>query len=143
MAHERPNFSRIASENEQAAEQALARGDFVEAYLRVHALMEGLLRLFLRIPDGDEVSFNQLIQRYQAHLEEVRYTVPSFMHELMQLHRRRDQIVRHLWQEGLSSTNSATEAAARAAVAMCGLFIDWLVSFDPEIGAEDGGGDGG
>ena len=138
MAQQRPSFSVIAIENEQAAEQALARGDFAEAYLRVHALMEGLLRLFLRVPEGDEVTFNELIQRYQAHLEDVRYTVPSFMPELTQLNRRRDQIVQHLWRQGLALTNHQTEAAARAAVVMCGLFIDWLESFDPDV--TDGAG---
>lgn len=133
MAQQTPSFSVIATENEEAAEQALARGDFAEALLRVHSLMEGLLRLFLRVPEAEEVSFNDLIQRYQAHLEDVRYTVPSFMHELAHLNRRRSEILHRLWRRGLSFTNEQAEPAARAAVAMCGMFIDWLESFDADV----------
>lgn len=133
MEEARPDFSLIVSDNEQAAAQALARGDFVQAYLLVHALIEALLRLFLRIPDGEDLSFNDLIHKYRAYLEKAHYPIPTFIDELTQFNRRRNQIVHQLWRKGLSFTNRQTEAAARAAVMMYRLFIEWLDTFDPEI----------
>ena len=62
----RPNFSLIVSDNKQAAAQALARQDFVQAYLLMHALIEALLRMFLRVPEDGDVKFNKLIQKYRV-----------------------------------------------------------------------------
>lgn len=129
----RPNFSLIVSDNEQAVAQALAREDFVQAYLLVHALIEALLRLFLRVPEEEEASFNDLIQKYRAYLEEEHYPIPTFFDELTQFNRRRNRIVHQLWRKGFSFTNRQTEPAARAAVIMYGLLIEWLETFDHEI----------
>ena len=129
----RPDFSIIVRDNEQAAAQALADESFVQAYLLVHALIESLLRVFLRISEGKDVSFHNLIRKYQSYLKEQDYPIPTFMNELTQLNRRRNRIVHRLWRKGFSLTNRQTEPAARAAVTMYGLLIEWLETFDPEI----------
>ena len=129
----RPDFSIIIKDNEQATAQALADGHFVQAYLLVHALIEALLRLFLRVPEAEDVSFDRLIQKYRSYLEEKRYPFPTFIDELTQFNRRRNRVVHQLWRKGHSFTNRQTEPAARAAVIMYGLLIEWLEMFDPEI----------
>ena len=129
----RPDFSLIVSDNETATAEALARGDFVQAYLLVHALLEALLRLFLRIPADEDINFNGLIYKYRQHLEMADYPIPTFIDELVQFNRRRNRIVHQLWRKGSSFTNRETESAARAAVVMYGLFIEWLETFDSEI----------
>jgi len=129
----RPDFSTIIRDNEQAAAQALADGHFVQAYLLVHALIEALLRLFLRISEEKNVSFDNLIQKYRSYLEEEHYSFPTFIDELTQFNRRRNRIVHQLWRKGHSFTNRKTEPAARGAVMIYGLLIEWLETFDPEI----------
>jgi hypothetical protein len=130
----RPDFSIIIKDNEHAAAQALADGHFVEAYLLVHALIEALLRLFLGIPKEKDVSFDKLIKRYRDYLKEQHYPFPTFIDELTQFNRRRNRIVhRLLWRKGYSFTNRETEPAARGAVMMYGLLIEWLETFDSEI----------
>lgn len=130
---ERPDFSVIIKENEQAAAKALADGHFVQAYLLVHALIETLLRLFLRIPEDKDVSFNELIQEYRSYLAHEGYPFPTFIDELTNFNRRRNRIVHQLWRKSHSFTNRETEPAARAAVTMYGLLIEWLETFEPEI----------
>jgi len=129
----RPDFSIIIKDNEHAAAQALASGQFVQAYLLVHALIEALLRLFLHIPEGKNVSFDNLIKEYRSYLEEEHYPIPTFVNELTQFNRRRNRIVHCLWRKGHSFTNRETETAARGAEMMYGLLIEWLETFDPEI----------
>jgi len=129
----RPDFSIIIKDNEQAAAQALANGHYVEAYLFVHALVEALLRLFLRVPQEKDVGFAKLIQKYQAYLKKEGYPFPTFLDELTQFNRRRNRIVHQLWRRGYSFTNRQAEPAAHAAVMMYGLLIEWLETFDPEI----------
>jgi len=129
----RPDFSIIIKDNEQAVAQALADGRFVQAYLLVHALVETLLRLFLRIPEQEDVRFHDLIQKYRSRLDEEGYPFPTFIDELTQFNRRRNRIVHRLWRKGYSFTNRQAEPAARAAVMMYGLLIEWLETFDPEI----------
>ena len=128
----RPDFSIIIKDNEQAAAQALADGHFVQAFLLVHALVEALLRLFLRIPE-EEDSFDKLIRKYRSYLDQERYPFPTFIDELTQFNRRRNRVVHQLWRKGHSFTNRQTEPAARGAVVMYGLLIEWLEMFDPEI----------
>lgn len=130
---ERPDFSVIIKDNEQAAANALADAHFVQAYLLVHALIEALLRLFLRIPEDKDVSFNELIQEYRSYLEREGYPFPTFIDELTQFNWRRNRIVHRLWRKGHSFTNRETEPAARGAITMYGLLIEWLETFDPEI----------
>lgn len=129
----RPDFSIIIKDNEQAAAQALADGHFVQAYLLVHVLIEALLRLFLRVPEEKDVSFDNLIKEYRSYLEEEHYPFPMFINELTQFNRRRNRIVHRLWRKGHSLTNRETEPAARGAVMMYGLLIEWLETLDPEI----------
>jgi hypothetical protein len=129
----RPDFSIIVKDNEQATAQSLADGQFVQGFLLIHALIEALLRLFLRIPEEDRVSFDGLIQRYRFYLDEQQYPIPTFIEELTQFNRRRNRIVHQLWRKGYSFTNRQTEPAARGAVLMYGLLIEWLETFDPEI----------
>lgn len=129
----RPNFSIIVRDNEQAAAQALTDGNYVQAYLLVHALIEALLRLSLRVSEETDISFNNLIKKYQSYLESEHYRIPTFIDELTQFNRRRNRIVHQLWRSGFSFTNSQTEPAAHAAVTVYGLLIEWLETFDPEI----------
>lgn len=129
----RPEFSFIVRDNEQAAAQALADGNYVQVYLLVHALIEALLRLFLHISEGTNTSFHHLIQKYRSYLEKEHYQIPTFIDELTQFNQRRNRIVHQLWRRGFSFTNRQTEPAARTAVMMYGLFIEWLETFDPEI----------
>jgi hypothetical protein len=129
----RPNYSIIIEDNEQAAAEALAAGNFVQTYLLVHALIEALLRLFLRIPEDKDVRFANLVQEYRSYLEQKHYPFPTFIDELTQINRRRNRIVHQLWRKGHSFTNRQTEPVARAAVMMYGLLIEWLETFDSEI----------
>ena len=129
----RPDYSIIIKDNEQAAAEALAAGNFVQAYLLVHALIEALLRLFLHIPENHNINFADLIKKYQSFLEQKHYPIPTFVDELIQFNRRRNRIVHQLWQKGYSFTNRQTEPAARAAVIMYSLLIEWLETFDSEI----------
>jgi hypothetical protein len=130
--HERPDFLAIISDNENAAAQAIADQHFVQAFLLVHSLMESLLRFFLRAAE-DDVTFNQLIHRYEDYLKKHHYPFPTFAKELTQFNRRRNRIVHQLWEKGYSHTNKHAEPAAHAAVTLYSLFIEWLETFDPEI----------
>ena len=129
----RPNYSIIIKDNEQATVEALAAGNFVQAYLLVHALIEALLRLFLRIPKDKDLSFANLVEDYRSYLEREHYPYPTFIDELTQFNRRRNRIVHQLWRKGHSFTNRQTEPAARAALMVYGLLIEWLETFDSEI----------
>ena len=129
----RPSYSLIIKDNEQAAAEALAAGNFVQAYLLVHALIEALLRLFLHIPEDKDVSFANLVQQYRSYLEQQHYPFPTFIDELTKFNQRRNRVVHQLWRKGHSFTNRQTEPAARAAVMMYGLLIEWLETFDSEI----------
>lgn len=116
-----------------AAAEALAARNFVQAYLLVHALIEALLRLFLRVPEENNASFADLVEKYRSYLKQMNYPYPTFIDELIQFNRRRNRIVHQLWQKGHSFTNRQTEPAARTAVIVYGLFIEWLETFDSEI----------
>lgn len=129
----RLDFSIIIKDNEQAAAQALADGHFAQAYLLVHALVEALLRLFLRMPEEEDVSFDKLIQKYRSYLDEEGYPLPTFIGEMTQFNRQRNRVVHQLWRKGYSFTNCQAEPAARGAVMMYGLLIEWLETFDQEI----------
>ena len=129
----RPDFSTTIKDNEAAAAQAFEDGNFLQAYLLVHALIESLLRLFLRIPEGQTVSFDGLVKKYEAYLKRQEYPTPEFVDDLTKFNRRRNRVVHHLWHKGYSSVNRQSEAAAHASVILYGLFIEWLETFDPEI----------
>ncbi len=121
----------------------MADGNFIQAYLLIHALIEALLRLFLQIPEQDRKSFSSLIQSYRSHMQEKEYPIPTFMDELTQFNKRRNRIVHQLWRKGYSDTNQNTEEAARMAVLMYGLFIEWVQTFDSGIEGYGFDNDGG
>ena len=123
----------IVEDNEQAAADALSRGDCVQAFLLVHVLVESLLRTFLKVDGEKEVRFSDLIKMYNSYLESEHYPSPAFVDDLTKLNRRRNRIVHRLWKDGFSLTNSRTEGQAHAAVFLYGLFIEWLETFDKTI----------
>ena len=131
MSDTRLDFSFIVRDNEAAAARALAAGEFIQAYLIVHALIESLLRIFLRV--HEETTFHALIERYKEFLKEEGQPEPTFVKELTELNRRRNRIVHQLWRRGFSFTNRQSKPAASAAVIVYGLFIEWLETFDSEI----------
>ncbi|HUT75433.1 MAG TPA: hypothetical protein VM221_11455 [Armatimonadota bacterium] len=127
-----PDFSLIIADNEAAAGRAFETGNFVHAYLLVHALVESLLRAFL----GNQLeaaNFCTLVDGYKRWLQQEKYPYPTFANELVEFNRRRNRIVHQLWRKGFSFTNRQAEPAARAAVVMYGLLIEWLADFQPEI----------
>ncbi len=111
----------------------MAAGNFVQAYLLLHALIEALLRLFLRIPEDKDFTFARLVEKYRFYLDQEHYPHPTFIDELTQFNRRRNRIVHQLWRKGHSFTNRLTEPAARSALMMYGLLIEWIETFDSEI----------
>ncbi len=133
MTDARPDFSVIINDNEAAAARALKSGDYVHAYLLIHALMESLLRIFLGVHEN--ATFDALIKRYEQFLKEQGQTESTFVQDLTEFNRRRNRIVHHLWRKGYSFTNRQAAAAASAAVITYGLFIEWLETFDPDIKA--------
>ena len=126
------DFSLIVRDNEAAVKAAFQRGDNVQAFLLVHALVESLLRAFLHIQEED-VKFSRLIQHYEAYLKEHSPGISTFIDELTQFNRRRNRIVHQLWRKGFSFTNRQDKDAAAAAVLMYGLLIEFLQTFEPEL----------
>jgi hypothetical protein len=129
----RPDFSATIKDNETAAAQSFEDGNFLQAYLLIHSLIESLLRFFLRIPEGQVVTFDGLVQKYGAYLKRQEYPTLDFVDDLTNFNRRRNRIVHHLWHKGYSLVNKQSEGAAHASVILYGLFVEWLETFDPEI----------
>ena len=127
-----PEFKAIVADNERAARDALDRGDFVQAFLLVHTLVESLLRQFLG-QTGHKHSFDALINKYEEFLQSVSYPIPTFVNELTQFNRRRNRIVHNLWRSGYTVTNKSAKQAAAGATIIYGLLIEWLETFDPDI----------
>lgn len=134
MTEPRPDFSFIVRDNEAAAARALQERNFVHAYLLVHAVVESLLRVFLK-DHRQRVTFDKLIEGYSRFLSEQDYPEPTFVKELTEFNRRHSWCTIRLRRRGFSFTNREAEPAARAAVTMYGLFIEWIETFDPEITA--------
>jgi len=132
MSKNFPEFKVIVTDNEHAVRHALDRGDFVQAFLLIHALIESLLRHFLHYT-GRKSTFDGLIKKYEEYLQSESYRFPTFVKELTEFNRRRNRIVHNLWQRGYTFTNKSSEPAAGAAIIMYGLLIEWLETFDPEI----------
>jgi hypothetical protein len=128
----RPDFTLMVRDNETAAAAALQRGDYMQAFLFVHVAVESLLRIFLRVTE-EEVTFHSLVARYENFLRDQRAGAPTFVNELTQFNRRRNRMLHQLWRKGYTYTNSQAEGAARGAVMMYGLLIEWLETYDPEI----------
>jgi hypothetical protein len=120
-------------DNESAVARSLADANYVQSYLLVHALTEALLRAVLG-RDDDRLSFNDLINAYRMFLDQNNYPIPTFVDDLVQFNRRRNRIIHQVWRKGYTATNEQTEPAARAAVLMYGLLIEWFETFDDSIG---------
>lgn len=128
--------AEVVRDNELAARAAIDRGDYVLAFLLVHALVESLFRTFLN--DGRErVSFGDLVKRYAGALDTSLSGVTTFVDEFTQFNRRRNRIVHELWLRGYSCTNERAKDAALLAVTMYGLFIEFLQTYAPSL-AEHG-----
>ena len=130
------DFALIIGDNEKAVRLALQRGDHVQAFLLVHSLVESLLRIFLARTRGDE-KFQQLVQAYRVILEQESPGITSFVEELTQFNRRRNRIVHELWRKGYTYTNHHARDAATSAVAMYGLLVEFVQTYDPTV-AETG-----
>jgi hypothetical protein len=96
MPPHRPDISLIVKDNETVAAQMLDEGNYVSAYLLMHALVESLLRLLLRKYDVKK-SFSRLIDLYMLFLKSRDYSKPTFVKELMKFNKRRNRIVHELW----------------------------------------------
>lgn len=133
MSTNPPRNVLVVQDNESAVSRSLASGNFVQAYLLVHALTESLLRAVLGHSDN-RLSFSELIDEYKTFLDQNKYPFPTFMNELVRFNRRRNRIVHQLWQKGFTETNAQTELAAHAAVKMYSLLMEWFDTFDDSIG---------
>jgi hypothetical protein len=127
-------FKRIVCDNESAAAGAFERGDYVQSFVLLHVLVEGLLRAFLKIHD-EHKTFNSLVDKYESFLRESYAGPPTFVDELRKMNQRRNRIVHQLWQKGFTETNTQASSAAHAALTVYGLLIEWLETFDPEVAA--------
>ncbi len=126
------DFSLIINDNENAAREAFDRGDYLQAFLLIHTLIESLLRLFLKETDK-EIKFSTLIKKYNQFLDQQKYPVKTLVKELTEFNRRRNRIVHQLWHKGYSYTNRQSKSAANTALILYGLAIEFLKTFDPEI----------
>ena len=126
------DFSLIIKDNEGAVQEAFDRGDYLQAFILIHTMLESLLRLFLNVKD-EKVNFSSLIKRYDKFLENEHYPVKTLVDELIQFNRRRNKIIHQLWGKGYSYTNRQSKGAAEAALILYGLSIEFLETWDPEI----------
>ena len=132
MMSERLDFKLIIQDNEKAARQAFDRGDYLQAFLLIHTLLESLLRLFLKETE-EEVKFSRLVKKYDHFLEDQNYPVKTLVEELTEFNRRRNRIIHQLWRKGYSYTNHQSKDAANAALILCGLAVEFLETWEPEI----------
>ncbi|MCL5421042.1 MAG: hypothetical protein M1461_01025 [Nitrospirae bacterium] len=123
------DFSFIIGDNESTVRNAMNRGDYVQAILLVHCLVESLLRTFLG-EMGEEIKFSALVKRYENFLQAQSYSIPTFTQDLLQFNKRRNRIVHQLWRKGYTFTNRQAEDAARVSVFIYGLLIEFLETFD-------------
>jgi len=126
------DFTIIIKDNENSVQTAFDRGDYLQAFLLIHALIESLLRQFLNEND-EEVKFSTLINRYELFLKKEHYECKTLVNELTQFNRRRNRIIHQLWKKGYSNTNSQSKEAAEAALTLYSLAIEFLETWDQEI----------
>ena len=119
--------SNIINDNEKIAHDAFNRGDYVQAFLLLHTLIESLLRVFLKEHD-EEIKFSKLIVKYKTFLGDNNYFQETFVKEFINFNKRRNRIVHQLWEKGYSDTNTKSKSAANAALILYGLLIEFLVS---------------
>lgn len=129
---EKNHFALVVADNERAAQAAIDRRDFVEAFLLLHALTEALLKTFLEKED-ERMRFDDLVREYEKYLKAEHQKEPAFVKELREFNRRRNRIIHNLWRKGFTLTNKWTEQAAGAALITYSLLIEWLETFDSEI----------
>ncbi len=129
---ERPDFTLIIQDNEKAAREAFDRGDYLQAFLLIHTLLDSLLRLFLKETE-EEIKFSMLVRKYEQFLEDQNYSVKTLVKELTELNRRRNRIIHQLWRKGYSYTNRQSRDAANTALITYGLAIEFLETWEPEI----------
>ena len=121
----------VVSDNEAAAKAAYQRGDYVSSFLLIHALVEGLFRVFLGKTKGE--SFNCLIKAYEKFLIQQGQTNTTFVKELTEFNKRRNRVIHQLWRKGYTVTNEKLAPSCQAAFQVYGLFIEWLETFEPQI----------
>ena len=129
---QRPNLSNIINDNEKVARDAFDRGDYLQAFLLIHTLLESLLRTFLNEMD-DKITFAALISKYEQFLKKQNYPIKTLVKELKEFNRRRNRIVHQLWAKGYSYTNNQAKSAANAALKLYGLSIEFLGTWDNKI----------
>lgn len=125
-------LSEIIRDNENVAQTALTRKDYVQAFLLIHSLVESLLRSVYRAQKKD-VTFASLIKRHEDYLEKRGFNETIFVEELTEFNRRRNRIIHNLWKEGYSETNFKCQEAATGAIILYGLLIDYFLAIRPEI----------
>jgi hypothetical protein len=126
------DFSLIVEDNERAAQEALDHGDYLQAFILIHTLMESLLRLFLDETDED-VKFSSLVKKYEKYVNEQNYNSPTLVDELTKLNRRRNRITHQLWKKGYSFTNKQSKPAAYAAFVLYALIIEFFGTWEPDL----------
>lgn len=125
------DWSLIVQDNEQTAQKALEREDYVSAFLLIHALVESILRIFLSI-NGNK-AFSLLIKKFEAFLGSNTSGKTTFVKELKEFNRRRNRIIHQLWQKGYTFTNLETKDTAIGALLMYSLLIEFVETFDSEL----------
>ena len=126
------DFAFIVKDNEKAAQTALDRGDYLQAFILIHTLLESLMRVFLKLTD-ENLKFHQLIERWEDFLKHQHSGIKSFVKELTEINRRRNRIVHELWGKGYTFTNRQAKDAAIASIQMYSLFIEFLQTYSEDL----------
>ncbi len=126
------DFSFIVSDNEKIVQAALDRGNYLQALILIHVLIESLMRAFLELTD-DNLRFQQLIEHYEEFLGRESPGIKSFVKELTEFNRRRNRIVHELWRKGYTFTNRQAKDATVVSVRMYSLFIEFLQTYDEDL----------
>ncbi len=121
-------------DNEGAVARALQQGNYILSYLIVHSLIELLLRTFLCVPQEEESDFADLVKSYKEHMLSQHHADALFENELTQFNLRRDRFFAQIRERGFSTVNEQTRAQAAMAVNVYGLLIEYLETFDANIG---------
>ncbi len=117
---------KIIEDNETAARNLYATGNYVSCFLLIHSLIEALLRTFL---NNKKDGFNGLIIAYKKFLQKEKQKKTTFVDELTTFNKRRNRVVHELWEKGYTETNNKLEPACRTAFLIYGLLIEWLETF--------------
>ncbi|GMQ89581.1 MAG: hypothetical protein BMS9Abin09_1083 [Gammaproteobacteria bacterium] len=128
---ERHKYTEAVRENEAELQRALEAGGYVQVVMLSHALIESYLREFLGEKE-DEVKFSYLIKRYRKYLDSIKYPIPTFVEDLTQFNRRRNRVVHQLWKKGYKRINEDLKDVAGYAQLTYALYVQWLLTFDPD-----------